>query len=94
MTEVFINIESRLGNLETVTSRLESRVGEILERADANSATTMDKLSDIQSQLETHAASMRKLKRSMTGRYTTRMLFVIILVILIVWSLFLKQVVI
>ena len=94
MTEVFINIESRLGNLETVTSRLESRVDEILERGESNSASTMEKLGDIQSQLEAHAASMRKLKRSMTGRYTTRMLFCIILVILIVWSLFLKQVVI
>ena len=94
MTEVFTKIESRLGNLETVTSRLESRVGELLERGEANSATTMEKLGDIKFQLEAHAASMRKLKRSMTGRYTTRMLFVIILVILIVWSLFLKQVVI
>ena len=94
MTEVFTKIESRLGKLEDVTLRLESRVDEILERGDAISGATMEKLGDIQSQLETQAASMRKLKRSMTGRYTTRMLFCMILVILIVWSLFLKQLII
>jgi hypothetical protein len=78
------NIESRLGSLE-------STVKEILDRGDEINVATMDKLDTIQLQLETQAANMRKLKRKITGKYSSRTLACVIISILVLWSIILRN---
>jgi hypothetical protein len=71
-------IESRLGNLE-------STVQSILDRGDQMNEVTQEKLTAIQEQLETQAASMRRIRRQMYSSYSYKTVMIGVIGIVVIF---------
>ncbi len=80
-----ILIESRLSNLE-------DSVKNILDRGDEMNEVTQEKLSTIAHQLETQAASMRKLRRTMYNPYNSRTILCGVVLFLIIFAYILHSI--
>lgn len=88
MTESVVDGEnSFLIKIETRLSNLETSVNNILNRGDEMNEITQEKLSAIQDQLETQAASMRKLRRSMQNPYISYIILCVIVTLLVIFAL-------
>ena len=79
-----IKIESRLSNLE-------DSVKSILDRGDEMNEVTQEKLSAIQDQLESQAASMRRLRRNMSNPYSYRIILCGVVFFLILFAFILHN---
>jgi len=77
-----IKIESRLSNLE-------DSVKSILDRGDEMNEVTQEKLGAIQVQLETQAASMRRLRRNMSNPYSYRLILCGVIFLLVLFAIIL-----